>query len=78
MIKILSLKLVTLLKHQIIKLFFAKGYVPNLSEEVFVIKKVKSTEEEFRDEKLIKRKDNELYVKWKGYHSCFMSVVDKK
>ena len=50
----------TLLKYQIIQLFFAKGYVPNWSEEVFVIKKVESTEEEFRDEKLIKRKDNEL------------------
>ena len=68
----------TLLKYQIIQLFFAKGYVPNWSEEVFVVKKVESTEEEFRDEKLIKRKDNELYVKWKGYYSCFMSVVDKK
>ena len=27
----------------IIKIFFAKGYVPNWSEEVFVIKKVKNT-----------------------------------
>ena len=33
-----------LLEYQyIIKNFFAKGYVPNWSEEVFVIKKVKNT-----------------------------------
>ena len=66
MIKVLSLKLVTLLKYQIIKLFFAKCYVPNWSEEVFVIKKVKSTEEEFRDEKLIKRKDNNYMLNGKA------------
>ena len=40
MIKILSLKLVSLLEYQNIKTFFAKGFVPNWSEEVFVITKV--------------------------------------
>ena len=73
---------------------FAKGYVPNWSEEVFVIKKVKNTVpgtyvisnftgeevagnfyeketqktnlQEFRIEKVIKRKGDKLYVKWKG------------
>ena len=73
---------------------FAKGYVPNLSKEVFVIKKVKNTaslayvvsdlngaevvetfyqkelqktnQKEFRVEKVIKRKGDKLYVKWKG------------
>ena len=71
----------------------AKGYTPNWSEEVFVIKKVKNTvpwtyfindlnrkeivrtfyekelqktnQNEFRVEKVIKRKDDKLYVKWK-------------
>ena len=77
------------------KNIFAKGYTPNWSEEVFIIKIVKNTvpwtyvindlngeeimgifygkelqktnEEEFRIEKVIKRKDDKIYVKWKGY-----------
>ena len=77
------------------KNIFAKGYMPNWSEEVFVIKKVKNTiswtyvindlngreiigtfyekelqktnQEEFRIEKVIRRKGYKLYVKWKGY-----------
>ena len=88
------------------KNIFAKGYMPNWSEEVFVIKKVKNrvpwtyvindlngeeiigtfyekelqktNQKEFRIEKLIKRKDDKLYVKWKGYDSSFDSWIDKK
>ena len=71
---------------------FAKGYTPNWSEDIFVIKKVKTTvpwtyfineiigtfyekelqktnQQEFRIEKVIKNKDDKLYVKcvkWKG------------
>ena len=84
---------------------FAKGYTPNWSEEVFVIKKVKNTvpwsydlndvngeeitgtfyekelqksnQEEFRIEKVIKRKDDKIYVKWKRYDSSFNSWIDK-
>ena len=37
-----NLKLVLLLEYQNIKNIFAKGYVPNWSEEVFLIKKVKN------------------------------------
>ena len=87
------------------KNIFAKGYMPNWSEEVFVIKKVKNTvpwtyvindlngeeiigtfyekelqktnQEEFRIEKLIKRKGNKIYVKWKGYNNSFNSWIDK-
>ena len=79
----------------------AKGYTPNWSEEVFVIKKVKSTlpgthvindlngekivgtfyekelpktnQKEFRIEKVIKKKGNKFYVKWKGYDNPFNS-----
>ena len=32
-----------MLEFLITKIFFAKGYVPNWSEEIFVIKKVKNT-----------------------------------
>ena len=85
---------------------FAKSYVPNWSEEVFVIKKVKNTvswtyvishfkgeenvgtfyqkklqtsnQKEFIVEKVIKRKSDKLFVKWKGYYSSFNSWIDKK
>ena len=33
---------------------------------------------EFRVEKVIKRKDDKLYVKWKGYDNSFNSWIDKK
>ena len=87
------------------KNIFAKGYIPNWSEEVFVIKKVKNTvpwtyeikdlngeeiigtfyekelqkanQEEFRIEKVIKRKGNKIYVKWKGCNNSFNSWIDK-
>ena len=77
------------------KNIFAKYYVANWSEEVFIITKVKNLvsavkEEEivamfyekelqktkqmkFRVGKVIKIKDNKLYVKWKGYESSFSS-----
>ena len=87
------------------KNIFAKGYTPNWSEEVFVIKKVKNTvpwmyvindvngeeitgifyekelqktnQEEFRIEKVIKRKGDKIYVKWKGYDNSFKNWIDK-
>ena len=88
------------------KNIFAKGYTPNCSEEIFVIKKIKNTvlwtyvindlngeeiigtfyekelqkidQQEFRIEKLIKKKGDNLYVKWKGYDDLFNSWTDKK
>ena len=87
------------------KNIFAKGYTPNWSEEVFVIKKVKNTvpwtyvindfngeeitgtfyekelqktnQKEFRIEKVIRRKGDIIYVKWKGYDISFNSWIDK-
>ena len=38
----------------------------------------KSNQNEFRIEKLIKRKGNKLYVKWKRYNNSFNSWIDKK
>ena len=88
------------------KNIFAKGYMPNWSEEVFIIKKVKNTipwtyvindlngeeiigtfyekelqktnQQEFRIEKILKRKGDKLYVKWKSYDNSFNSWIDKK
>ena len=88
------------------KNIFAKGYMPNWSEEIFIIKKIKNTvpwtyvindlngeeitgtfyenelqgtsQQEFRIEKVIKRKGDKLYVKWKGYDNSFNSWIDKK
>ena len=38
----------------------------------------KTNQQEFRIEKVIKKKGNKLYVKWKGYDSSFNSWIDKK
>ena len=38
----------------------------------------KTNQKEFRIEKVIKRKDDKLYVKWKGYNNSFNSWIDKK
>ena len=74
------------------KNIFAKGYMPNWSEEVFVINDLngeeitetfyekelqKTNQEEFRIEKVIRRKGDKLYVKWKGYNNSFNSWIDK-
>ena len=37
----------------------------------------KTNQQEFRIEKVIKRKGNKLYVKWKGYDNLFDSWIDK-
>ena len=88
------------------KNIFAKGYIPNWSEEIFVIKKIKNTipwtfvindlnreeiigtfyekelqstkQQTFGIEKVIKKKGDELYVKWKSYNNSFNSWIDKK
>ena len=38
----------------------------------------KTNQKEFRNKKVIKRKVNKLYVKWKGYNNSFNSWIDKK
>ena len=38
----------------------------------------RTNQNEFRIEKVIKRKENKLYVKWKGYNNSFNSWIDKK
>ena len=38
----------------------------------------KTSQEKFRIEKALKRKDDKLYVKWKGYNNHFNSWIDKK
>ena len=84
------------------KNIFPKGYTPNWSEEIFVVKRIKNTylinylngeeiigtfyekelqktnQQEFRIEKVIKKKGNKLYVKWKGYDNSVNSWIDKK
>ena len=52
------------------KNIFAKRYTPNWSKEDFVMNKVKNTvpwtyKNTFRIKKVIKRKGEKLYVKWK-------------
>ena len=38
----------------------------------------KRNQKEFRVEKVFKRKDDKLYLKWKGYENSFNSWIDKK
>ena len=38
----------------------------------------KAKQKKIRVEKVIKRKDDKLYVKWKGYDNSFNSKIDKK
>ena len=38
----------------------------------------KTSQKEFKIEKVIKRKGDKLYVKWKGYNNSFNSWIDKK
>ena len=88
------------------KNIFAKGYMPNQSEENFAIKKFKNTvpwtyvindlngeeitgtfyekelqrtnQKEFRIEKALRKKGNNLYVKWKGYDIHLIAGLIKK
>ena len=38
----------------------------------------KTNQKEFRIEEVIKRKGDELYVRWKRYHNSFNSSIDEK
>ena len=38
----------------------------------------KQNQKDFRIEKVIKKKGDKLYVKWKGYDNSFRSWMDKK
>ena len=47
--------------------------------ETFYEKELQNiNQQEFRIEKLIMKKGNKLYVKWKGYDNSFNSWIDKK
>ena len=47
--------------------------------EVFMKKELQKTnQEKFRIEKVLKMKDNKLYVKWKGYDNSFNNWIDEK
>ena len=38
----------------------------------------KTSQGKFRVEKVLKRKDDKLYVKWKGHDNSFNNWIDKK
>ena len=38
---------------------------------ILMVKKQKANQEKFRIENVIKRKEDKLYVKWKGYDNSF-------
>ena len=37
----------------------------------------KTNQQEFRVDKLIKKKEHKLYVKWEGYDNSYSSWIDK-
>ena len=37
-----------------------------------------TSQKEFKIEKVLKRKDGKLYIKWKGYVNSFGNWIDKK
>ena len=41
-------------------------------------KNCKKTQKEFRIEKVIKRKGDKLYIKWKRHNNLFNTWIDKK
>ena len=50
----------------------------NLLLEVFMKNNSKTSQEKFRKEKVLRRRGDKLYVKWKGYDNLFNSWIDKK
>ena len=46
--------------------------------ERFTKKNCKNQIKKIRVEKVIKRKSNKLYVKWKGYDNSFKTWLDKE
>ena len=38
----------------------------------------KTNQDKFREEQVIKKKGDKLYVEWKGYDNSFNSWIDKK
>ena len=80
---ILQIGLKKFLSLKILKILFHGHAVSYLNEEkitgTFYGKELqKTTQEEFRIEKVIKKKGDKLYVKWKGYDSSFNNWTDKK
>ena len=60
--------------HMLLIIFMEKNFF-----ERFTKKNCKKTnQKEFRIEKVIKRKDDKLCVKWKGHNNSFNSWIDKK
>ena len=67
------------LKIQLLGLILLVTWMASLLLEVFTKKEFqKTSEEKIRIEKILKRKGDKLYVKWKGYDNSFNSWVDKK
>ena len=52
--------------------------VKKLLESFYEKELQKTNQEEFRIEKVIKKKENKLYVKWQSYDNSFNSWIDKK
>ena len=59
--------------HMLLVILNAKKLLNVLQKRI-----AKTNQKEFGVEKVIKRKGDKLYVKWKGYNNSFNSCIDKK
>ena len=60
--------------HMLLMIFMEKNFFERFTKKN--CKKI--NQKEFRIEKVIKRKDDKLCVKWKGHNNSFNSWIDKK
>ena len=49
-----------------------------LNLKLMTNQKRRTNQKEFRIGRILKRKSENLYVKWKGYDNCFNSWINKK
>ena len=64
------------LGHMLLVIFKVKKLLERFTKKNCI--KKKKNQEEFRVEKVMKKKGDKLYVKWKGYDSSLNSWIDKK
>ena len=55
-----------------------KFFIWTFLNETYQKELQKTSQEKHRIEKVLKRKGDKFYVKWKVYDNCFNSWIDKK
>ena len=74
----LILELIGLLCMSIIMMLLILKVLEEIAGTFYEKELRKTNQKEFRIEKVIKRKDDKLYFKWKSYDNSFNNSIDKK